>query len=295
MDGQHYKFLDDAVKKHKIGMRRFWNRRCRSNQDILSTYTGGLESFGKDITLELYRDVVDGLVLEAQKMYSLEFLPLPVSINLLLTIYHNRIPFFNFPPSLDHEVELYLGRNPPVAPVTQYTKKMLEDLKTEWSLVRDYILGDGRLWKVLEERLKVLSERQVEVLKHRFGLYGENPKTRQETAQYIAEKEKRGYRRESVRDTEQRALRKLRHQISIITYLKEQRMKMFKRSHEEGKLPDYAEFLYGFYEDGIHEISTLKDEIRSLQDEIHRLEDEIISMITKQDPNLTLFSSVLKR
>ena len=68
----------------------------------------------------------------------------------------------------------------------------------------EQLLIEESLHKELSNLLNVLDEREKTIIKHRFGLDGEEPKTLTEVGELL------GISRERVRQIEQRALKKLR-------------------------------------------------------------------------------------
>lgn len=76
------------------------------------------------------------------------------------------------------------------------SKKGTDDVEKE--------VVEDELHKQLESLMKVLDEREKEIIKHRFGLEGEEPKTLNEVGDIL------GISRERVRQLENRALKKLR-------------------------------------------------------------------------------------
>ena len=76
------------------------------------------------------------------------------------------------------------------------SKKGTEDVEKE--------IVEESLHKELNNLLNVLDERERIIIKHRFGLDGEEPKTLTEVGELL------GISRERVRQIEQRALKKLR-------------------------------------------------------------------------------------
>jgi RNA polymerase primary sigma factor len=86
------------------------------------------------------------------------------------------------------------------------SKKGTEDIEKE--------LIEETIHKELESMLDVLDEREKEIIKMRYGLNGEEPKTLEEVG------EKLGISRERVRQLEQRALKKLKA-VALKKHLKD--------------------------------------------------------------------------
>jgi len=86
------------------------------------------------------------------------------------------------------------------------SKKGTEDIEKE--------LIEETIHKELESMLDVLDEREKEIIKMRYGLDGEEPKTLEEVG------EKLGISRERVRQLEQRALKKLKA-VALKKHLKD--------------------------------------------------------------------------
>jgi RNA polymerase primary sigma factor len=86
------------------------------------------------------------------------------------------------------------------------SKKGTEDIERE--------LIEETIHKELESMLDVLDEREKEIIKMRYGLNGEEPKTLEEVG------EKLGISRERVRQLEQRALKKLKA-VALKKHLKD--------------------------------------------------------------------------
>ena len=93
-------------------------------------------------------------------------------------------------------LDMPIGEDEDITLLDLMYKKGTDDVEKE--------VVEEELNKQLEGLMKVLDEREKEIIKHRFGLEGEEPKTLNEIGEML------GISRERVRQLEKRALKKLR-------------------------------------------------------------------------------------
>ncbi len=93
-------------------------------------------------------------------------------------------------------LDMPVGEDEDVTLLDLMSKKGTDDVEKE--------VVEEELHKQLESLMKVLDDREKEIIKHRFGLEGEEPKTLNEVGEML------GISRERVRQLENRALKKLR-------------------------------------------------------------------------------------
>ena len=93
-------------------------------------------------------------------------------------------------------LDMPIGEDEDITLLDLMYKKGTDDVEKE--------VVEEELHKQLEGLMKVLDEREKEIIKHRFGLEGEEPKTLNEIGEML------GISRERVRQLEKRALKKLR-------------------------------------------------------------------------------------
>ena len=93
-------------------------------------------------------------------------------------------------------LDMPVGEDEDTTLVDLMSKKGTEDVEKE--------VVEEELHKQLESLMNVLDEREKEIIKHRYGLEGVEPKTLNEVGEML------GISRERVRQLENRALKKLR-------------------------------------------------------------------------------------
>jgi len=97
---------------------------------------------------------------------------------------------------MPYSLDMPMGEEEDITLLDLLSKKGTEDVEKE--------VVEESLHKELTKLMKVLDEREREIIKHRFGLEGEEPKTLNEVGEML------GISRERVRQLENRALKKLR-------------------------------------------------------------------------------------
>ncbi|RMD46610.1 MAG: RNA polymerase sigma factor RpoD/SigA [Aquificota bacterium] len=97
---------------------------------------------------------------------------------------------------MPYSLDMPMGEEEDITLLDLLSKKGTEDVEKE--------VVEESLHKELAKLMKVLDEREREIIKHRFGLEGEEPKTLNEVGDML------GISRERVRQLENRALKKLR-------------------------------------------------------------------------------------
>ncbi len=107
---------------------------------------------------------------------------------------------------MPYSLDMPIGEDEDVTLLDLISKKGTEDVEKE--------VVEDALHKELEKLLKVLDEREREIIKHRYGLEGVEPKTLNEVGEML------GISRERVRQLENRALKKLRS-LAVKRHLKD--------------------------------------------------------------------------
>ena len=97
---------------------------------------------------------------------------------------------------MPYSLDMPMGEEEDITLLDLLSKKGTEDVEKE--------VVEESLHKELSKLIKVLDEREREIIKHRYGLEGEEPKTLNEVGEML------GISRERVRQLENRALKKLR-------------------------------------------------------------------------------------
>ncbi len=97
---------------------------------------------------------------------------------------------------MPYSLDMPMGEEEDITLLDLLSKKGTEDVEKE--------LVEESLHKELTKLIKALDEREREIIKHRYGLEGEEPKTLNEVGEML------GISRERVRQLENRALKKLR-------------------------------------------------------------------------------------
>ncbi|RMA93283.1 sigma-70 family RNA polymerase sigma factor [Hydrogenothermus marinus] len=97
---------------------------------------------------------------------------------------------------MPYSLDMPMGEEEDITLLDLLSKKGTEDVEKE--------IVEEALHKELEKLMKALDERERTIIKHRFGLEGEEPKTLNEVGDML------GISRERVRQLENRALKKLR-------------------------------------------------------------------------------------